>query len=477
MTATLAAPSAGPTRTATRAGWLLGALLTGQFMAMVDVAIVNIAAPTIGTELRASGAQLQLIVAGYTIAYAVLLITGARVGARFGHRATFLWGLAGFTAASLACGLAANAGQLIAFRFVQGAGAALMVPQIFSIVQRTFEGPARARAVSLYAAAIAAGSTVGQIGGGLLLSADLFGTGWRPAFLVNVPIGLVLLAAARRLVPVDRGDRAGGLDLPGLALLTPAVLLFVGPVVLGHERGWPWWCWLSLGLSAVAFAGFVRVQRWVQGRGRVPLVPGRILRIGSVCAAGVVLFTAFVFYGGWLFSLTVYVQSGLGHAPLPAALIFLPSGVAFAAVSLTWRRLPPAWHRRVIPLGLGSASVACALVGLVGGASGPAGPHPVLLATLVGVAATGLAFSFSPVIAVALAEVPPADAAHASGLLTTVMQLSQAIGVATFGTLYLVLAPVTTAIRGTTAALATTELTAAVLALFLLTRRHRPRRS
>jgi MFS family permease len=474
MTATVQ-PTAAPARAAAPAGprWLLGILLTGQFMAMLDVSIVNVAAPTMRSDLNASGAGLQLIVAGYTITYAVLLITGARIGARLGHRSTYLAGLGVFTLASLACGLAATSGQLIAFRFLQGAGAALMMPQVFSLIQRTFEGPARARALSYYAAVIAGGSVMGQIAGGVLVSADLFGTGWRPVFLVNVPIGLLLLIAGLRLLPVDPGDPGRSLDLPGLAVLTPTVLLFIVPLVLGHEQGWPVWGWLSLAASVVGLVAFLLVERRVERRGGAPLVPGRVVRVRTVALCVAVLFASFAVFGGWQFVLAVYVQNGLGRTPLVAGLMFFPGAVGFATASLTWRRLPEGWHRGLIPVGLAVATLAMALLAVVVGTAGPAGPPVAGLIAVFCLNGLGMGYAFSPVISVALSQVPPADAANASGLLTTVLQLSQAIGVATFGTLYLSLVagrPASPSMNLTSVALGVVEV-AAVLAAILLVRR------
>ena len=163
-----------------RPGLVLAVVLIGQFMAVLDASIVNVAAPSIHASLRASGAGLQLVVAGYTITYAVLLVTGARLGDIVGHRRVFLGGLVLFTLASLGCGLASTAGLLIALRFAQGAGAAVMIPQVLSLIQRTHSGPARAGAMSLYSAVIAGGAVVGQLAGGLLISANLFGSSWRP---------------------------------------------------------------------------------------------------------------------------------------------------------------------------------------------------------------------------------------------------------------------------------------------------------
>ncbi len=190
---------------------MLAVLLAALFMALLDVFIVNVAAPTIGTELHASGADLQLVIAGYTITYSVLLITGARLGDRLGHARVHLAGLALFTAASLACGLAQGSTELIVFRLIQGSGSALMIPQVLSLIQRHFVGEARMRALGVYSAVIArCGAAAGQILGGVLVSADLFGTSWRPVFLVNVPVGVVLLVLGRRVLPRDAGRSRSG---------------------------------------------------------------------------------------------------------------------------------------------------------------------------------------------------------------------------------------------------------------------------
>src|SRR5215469_5744327 len=197
-----------------RARWvMLIVLLCGQFMALLDVTIVNVAMPTIGRSLHASGAELQLVIAGYTVSYAMLLITGARLGDLIGRRRMFLLGVAGFSLASLACGLAPGIGVLIAARFVQGAAAAAMMPQIMTVIQVRFDGAARARALSAYAVVLSSGFVAGQVIGGVLVTANLFGEAWRPVFLVNVPIGLAVLALVPRVVPADAPARGRQLDL------------------------------------------------------------------------------------------------------------------------------------------------------------------------------------------------------------------------------------------------------------------------
>ncbi|MEU6219215.1 MFS transporter [Streptomyces sp. NPDC047022] len=416
---------------------MLAVVLTAQFMALLDVFIVNVAVPTIGSQLHASGAALQLVVAGYTITYAVLLITGARLGDLLGHRRVHLVGLALFTAASLACGLAQSAGELIAFRLVQGAGSAVMIPQVLSLIQRHFTGEARVKALGVYSAVLATGAAAGQVLGGVLVSADLFGTGWRPVFLVNVPVGLVLLLVGHRVLPRDDArarERAYGLDLPGLLLLGSAVSLLTVPLVLGQEEDWPLWAWLSLAAAVVIFVVFCAYESRLSRRGGTPLIAPRVLRHPGIGLAAVRLLAVMAVNAGYMFTLTLHIQGGLGYSALRAGLTFAPTAAVFGLVGLTWRRLPASWQRLLIPSGflLTALGVACVGWALHGGGDG----GPWLYLAFAGVGA-GLALGFGPTLTGALATVRPEDAADASGLLATVTQLGQLTGVAAFGTLFL----------------------------------------
>ncbi len=400
-----------------RPGLVLAVVLIGQFMAVLDASIVNVAAPSIHASLRASGAGLQLVVAGYTITYAVLLVTGARLGDIVGHRRVFLSGLVLFTLASLGCGLAGTASLLIALRFAQGAGAALMIPQVLSLIQRTHTGPSRARAMSMYSAVLAGGAVVGQIVGGLLISANLFGSSWRPVFLVNVPIGVALLAA---------GARA-----------PPAVLAFVLPLVLGQPEHWPSWGWALMAASVPLVAAFAAAERRVAGRGGTPLIPGRVLRVPGVPVAMAALFTVMTIFSGFFFILALHLQDGLGYSPLRAGLAFAPAAATFALVSLNWRRLPARSYSTLIVGGF--VVFAAGMAGLAwvlrDGGTGGAGLY--LLNALSG---AGMAAAFSPLMTRVLLRVPVELAADATGVVVTVNQLGLLVGVATFGTLYLNLA-------------------------------------
>jgi MFS family permease len=448
--------------TTERRRWLmLAVLITGQFMALLDVTIVNVAIPTIQARLHASGAALQLVVAGYTVTYAMLLITGARLGDLRGHRRLFLAGLGIFTLASLACGLAPTIGALVAARLVQGAGAALMVPQILSVIQRQFAGAERARALGVYAATLASGAVVGQALGGVLVSADLLGASWRPVFLVNVPVGLAAALLVPRLVPADRVAGGRRLDLPGLFTASGAVLLVVLPLVLGHEQGWPAWTFWSLAAGVLLAGVFVRVERSVAARGGDPLLDLRVLRAPGLVAGLAALTAAMVGYGGFLFTLALHLQLGLGDSALRAGLTFAPGAAAFGAAGYLWRRLPSRVHHALTPAGFVVAALAYLGLAAALQAGTRGGPWLLVLLVLYG---TGFGAAFGPLVTQALVHVPGAEAADASGLLTTTIQLSQVIGVAVFGSLFLSLAAQPRA-HASAAAFSTVELWLAALTL------------
>lgn len=428
MTAAIVENTENVTGRADRRRWLmLAVLLLGQFMALVDTLIVNVAVPEIGADLRASGATLQLVVAGYTVSYAMLLVTGARLGAVLGRRTVYLVGVALFTLGSLGCGLAPNGWTLVGLRCVQGAGAALLVPQVMSVVQTGFGGAARARAVSAYGVVLSSGAVVGIVLGGLVVNADLFGWAWRPAFFVNVPLGALLLLAVPRVVPADPPRRRPRLDLPGLFTAIPSVLLVVLPLTLGHELGWPVWTFAAIAAGLLLAGVFLLVERRVAARGGAPLLDLAVLRAPGLGAGLATLALSQVAWGGYLFTTTLHLEAGLGEGPLRAGLTYLPLSAVFGLVGYHWRRLPARAHPFVSPAGLAGCLVGY-LATPVGGVVGAVGM------VLVGV---GLGFTASPVITQSLLRVPATRAGDASGVVTTTIQLGQVVGVAGFGTLFL----------------------------------------
>ncbi len=412
---------------------VLVVILTGQFMTVLDGAIVNVAIPSIRASLDTGGAALQLIVAGYVIAYAVLLIGGARLGDRFTQRRTFIAGLAVFTLTSLACGLAWNEMSLIVFRFGQGVGAAAMAPQVMTLIQRTFTGAERARALSIYAAIVSGGLLAGQILGGLIVDANLGGTGWRGVFLVNVPIGIVLLVLAPRALPVTvaRTDRT--IDGLGLLTLTATVLLLVVPLVLGRELGFPLWSWLCLGVGLLGLAVFVQVERAVDRRGRDPLFAPQVLAAPGLLATAATLLLVMGTFGGWLFVNAIHMQSDLGYSALRAGLHFLPMGATFAAAGLLWQRIPAHLHSRMIPSGLVASAASLGWLAWLLGDGAGIGPAASIALGLFGL---GNGLAFSPLMTRTLAAVPVTLAADASGILVTSVQLGTVVGIASIGSVF-----------------------------------------
>jgi MFS family permease len=418
----------------TRRGWLLAVLLAGQFMANVDTAIVNVAAPSIRSGLGASDGQVTLAVSSYIVAFAVLLVTGARLGSTHGHRRMFLWGLAVFTAASLACGLASGVIALIVARFVQGAGAALMVPQVLSGIQLHFTGPGRTRALGWYAIALSGGAVAGQVLGGLLISANLFGTTWRPIFLINVVLGAAIFSGARRFLPADDVRERQRMDVAGVVALSAAVLLVIMPLVLGRDQAWPLWTVGCLVASVPVFGWFIVVERRVAARGGRPLVAAAVLRNvvvrNGLLAHGLTSMT----YFSLLFVLALYLQRGLGAGPAYSGLAMVCWVAAFGLAGPLLPRVPPR-YRALAPvagcliLALGYTTVWVYL--LAGGRTGP------LLFLLLGIGGLGLGISANSLINAMTSALPDRFAADLSGVITTNAQLCGALAVAVAGTGYL----------------------------------------
>lgn len=415
-------------------GWLLGVLLAGAFMPLVDETVANVATPSIQSDLGASGAALQLVIGGYLIAFALLLIPGARLGQTHGYRRMFLLGSAVFTLASLACGLAPTATVLVVARVLQGAGAALMFPQTLSGIQLNFAGEQRTRAIGLYAIMLSAGAVLGQIVGGALISANIGGSEWRAIFLINVPIGVAVIIAALRFLPPDDTRNSQRVDLPGIAALSAIMLLLIPPLALGREFGWPVWTWICLAASVPAFVLFITVERRVLARGGSPLVNVHIVAQPPVRWGLLTLLTATSTYYAMLFVLAQYLQQGLGRTPLVSGLTLVPWVAAFGLAGQLVGRLP-AHLVRLAPFAgclLMALSYAAISVTLFTGLDSTA-----LLVVLLAFGGLGLGIEFSSIIGHLTNAVPDEYAPDISGVSTTTLLAGGTIGVAAFGALYL----------------------------------------
>ncbi|WP_440557512.1 MFS transporter [Streptomyces sp. SCPE 10] len=415
-------------------------VLLAAALPLVDFFIVNVALPTMGTDLHASEAVLELVVAGYGVAYAVLLVLGGRLGDLFGRRRLFLGGMAAFGLTSLACGLAPGAWPLVAARVAQGAAAAAMLPQVLATIQSATRGARRARAMSLYGATAGLAMVAGQILGGVLVAADIAGTGWRAVFLVNVPVVALGLVLAVRVVPETRSQHPEPVDGPGTVLLGLSLLTLLAPLAEGEATGWPLWTWLSLAAFPFAVAAFWLVERRADRAGRTPLVPPSLLGLVSL-RRGLVLIVPFaVGFSGFMFVIALALQQGARLGPVPAGLALAPMAVVFLFTSLAGPRLIGRFGTRVVSAGSVVQAVGVLLIALT---VWHEWPHLDVVALVPGmaVAGAGQALQLPNIMRIVLSEVPPARAGVGGGVMVTTQQSALALGVATLGTLFLALVP------------------------------------
>lgn len=422
--------------TSSRPPWAaLPVMLVGTFLFATDAFIVNVALPTIGRTLHAPPAMLELTVAGYVAAYACCLVAGGRLGDAFGRRRMFMLGMTGFVIASALCGLAPTAELLVAARLVQGVTAAAMVPQVLATVQALWHGANRQRALGLFGAVIGSATVAGQVLGGAIVSADIAGLTWRPAFLINVPIGLAGLTFAARLIPETRAGRSLRLDLPGAAMLALSVLLVLLPMSLGRDLGWPPWTWVALALAPVSWALFVYVQARMERAERGPLLPPSLLGLPGMRRGLIAALAFFLQVGGFMITTAVTLQSGLGLDPQAAGLMLIPYALGFLCGSLAAQRLAARIGRWIV-----TGGGAMLAVGLLAFAAEAHTDYPGLSETrllvplvLIGV---GQASVMIPLFGVVLTGIPGDLAGVASGVLTTTQQVGIALGTAALGTLF-----------------------------------------
>lgn len=438
------APAAGPASSPPAPPALsatgLFTVLLGAALPLIDFFIVNVALPAISSDLHASPSVLELVVAGYGVAYAVLLVLGGRLGDIFGRRRLFLAGMAAFGVTSLACGLAPTAWTLVAARVAQGAAAALMLPQVLATIHSSTSGRRHARAMSLYGATAGLSMVAGQILGGVLVAADIAGTDWRAVFLVNVPVVVLGLVLAVRAVPETRSAHPAPVDGPGTVLLAVALVTLLAPLTEGRSAGWPLWTWVSLVVFPVAAAGFFAVERRADRAGRIPLVPPSLFRLPGMRRALPMMLPFSIGFGGFMFVIAVALQEGLRYGPVKAGLALAPMAAAFFVGSLFGPRLLGRFGSRVVTAGGVLQGVGIAVLAVTVARDWP---DLTVAALAPGVTLAGLGQSLQlPVLMrLVLTGVPSERAGVGGGVMVTTQQSALALGVATLGTLFLSLAP------------------------------------
>ncbi|HEY0537597.1 MAG TPA: MFS transporter [Actinoallomurus sp.] len=414
---------------------MLPVILSATFMALFDFFVVNVAAPSLEHDLNAGQAALELIVGGYAFTYASGMVTGGRLGDLFGYRRLFLAGMASFTLASLLCGLAQSPAELIAARLLQGLTGALMVPQVLALITATFPAEERPRAMSWFGVTAGIGSIAGQVLGGLLLDADVFGLGWRVIFLLNVPVGVIALVFALRLLPHHRAQRRPRLDPLGAIGISGSLALILVPLILGREEGWPMWTWVSMVLAPPVLIATLRWELRLARGGGEPLLDLTLFRNRSF-AAGLPVNVAFMaFFASFMFVLTLLLQGGLGLSPLEAGLTFMPLGVLFSVTSILGRSLVARFGLRVMTVGASISAVGLMiLIAELQRLGGDITQAWLLIPTsLVGL---GNGLVLPTLIGAVLAGIQPAHGGAAAGVLTTVQQFASAAGVAVLGAVF-----------------------------------------
>jgi EmrB/QacA subfamily drug resistance transporter len=427
-----AAPGLNPRRWAA-----LVVALVAVFMDILDTTVVIVALPSIQRALDLGASTLQWTVAAYTLAFALLLIAGGRLGDIYGRKRVFLVGLAGFTVASVLTGTAQSAAMLVGSRALQGAMAALMVPQVLSFIQVEFPVAERARAFAVYGMTFALGGVSGPLLGGLLTEADLFGLGWRAIFLVNLPVGILAFAGAGALLRESRAPRPPRLDPVGTLLVTAGLLALLYPLVQGHDLGWPVWTYVLMAASVPILVLFAAYERHKTRKDGSPLVELGLFRYRGV-VGGLLIALLFFAGAGYSFVLTLHLQEGLGFSPLGAAMAFLPFSVGVVAGSGAAMRLVPRLGRRLVTGGGLVMALGVALLVAAVQRYGEA-LHGWQLTPGMLVAGVGMAMVSTTLVTIVLARVPGRDAGSASGVVNTTLQIGLAAGIAAVGTLFFTL--------------------------------------
>lgn len=404
--------------------------MTAAFMDLVDVTIVNIAIPSIERDLDASFGAIQWITAGYALAFAAGLITGGRLGDIYGRKRLFLIGITGFTLASALCGFAASSEMLVASRLLQGATAALMVPQVLAIVHATFPAHERGKVFGLFGAIVGLGAVSGPLLGALLTEWNLFGLEWRPIFLINLPVGIAGLILGRKYITESRAPKALRLDIIGVVLVTSAMLMLVYPLTRGRELDWPLWGHLCMAGSLVVFAALVAYERYKARKDGSPLIELSLFTVKSF-AAGIAVQLVFGIVCGIFFLVwTLYMQIGLGWSALRAGLTGVPFSIAVSvAAGLSVQKLVPRFGRKVLQAGALTMAAGMLLYIWEADHYGTEINSWQMMVPLV-VMGVGMGLIVAPLTDAVLSDVPRGHAGSASGLISTTQQMGNALGLA-----------------------------------------------
>ena len=414
--------------------WVLAIVVAAQFMFGVDAFIVNVAIPTIAVDLRATPAQIESVIAIYLIAYATLVVTGGRLGDIHGTKNVFLAGVLGFTATSLWCGLARSGVELIIARLAQGATAALMVPQVLATLHLLFTDESRNRAFAVYGIVLGLAGAAGFLLGGLLVTLDLAGSGWRAVFFVNVPCGLVIALAAWRIMPSVPRRSGTRLDIKGSVVLFAGLLCLIGPLLFGHDVGWAPWLWAVMAIGGAILAAFLKLEHAVARAGGMPLIDLSLLADAAFLRGLGAAFFFFLANLSFYLVMTLFMQRGLKIPPLAAGMACIPLAIAFVVASR--HSGARAKHRGTKVLIEGCVLQIAGLAALALLATYVDAPSPFALALTMSIFGYGQGLVMAPLSGAVLSTVKPVAAGSASGIYGTTAQIGNAAGVAAIGAVF-----------------------------------------
>jgi EmrB/QacA subfamily drug resistance transporter len=434
---TLSPPAPTPTTAAEppayRWRWVvLAVVLVAEIMDLLDSTVITIAAPTVRAELGGGASAMQWWAAGYTLAFGVLMIVGARLGDMYGRRRVFIVGIAGFTLASMACALAPSPDVLIATRVLQGGFGALLIPQGLGVIKNVFPPKEMGGAFAAFGPVMGLAAIAGPILAGWLTEADLLGTGWRMIFLINVPLGVIGLLGALRFMPESRSSVRVRLDPLGAILISTASLAIIYPLVQGRELGWPAWTFALLAGGVALLGVFALAERRSHG---TPMIEPSLLRNRAYTSGLIVGIVFFAGFAGLCLVVSLFLQLGLHFSPEHAGLTLVPMSLATAVTAGASYALMPKFGRKVLQAGL--LIVVVSLLGLAETvSSGGTGLSSLQLAPALAAFGLGLGLVFGPLFNVILAGVGDDEVGSASGTLNAVQQLGNSIGVALLATIF-----------------------------------------
>jgi EmrB/QacA subfamily drug resistance transporter len=435
-TTTLTHPSAGATaRPVNRAAWLgFVVVIVSAVMDLLDSTITQTAAPAIRHDLHGSYADLEWITAAYTLAMSATLLVGSRLGDALGRRRVLLIGIGSFVAASALCALAPSPDALIAARALQGAIAAIMVPQGFGLIRELFGDEGQQKAFAVFGPVMGLAAVAGPLLGGGLIDLDVLGSGWRAIFLVNVPIGLAALAVGRRFLPRTAPAAPGArVDAASVVLAMLGTVALVYPLIQGRAQGWPAWSFALLAGGVVMLGAFAALQSHRSRQGRTPLVEPSILRRRPYVAGLAVVLGFIGAMGGMMIALNVMYQTGLGFTPLACGVATVAIPLAAIGGSITSSVLLARIGRATMHTGIVTMGIGLVVVDLVMRSAG-GGVNAWELAGPLALTGFGMGMVFVPMFDVILAGVAPHQLGSASGLLESVQQLAMSLGIAAVGT-------------------------------------------